>query len=163
MHKRRFLGETSNWNLRFTSTHSRRWKMRVYWKDLFGGLVKTEYFVSRSYYRRKTFLKKFIIFFIFGLSAKISWMLGRNFFGWKKILFNIWLWANDFQATAPEETFGGKIFLRIESLSHQFPTFSSWFSGFWQKKGRARKTASYVSRGKFWQETNFEKKDHPFR
>ena len=85
-HKRRFLAETSVWNLRFTSTHSRRWKMRLFCEDLFGRVVKTESFVSRRYYRRKTFFKIFIIFFFFGLSAKTSRTLGRNFFGWKKSL-----------------------------------------------------------------------------
>ena len=84
-----------------------------------------------------------LIFFIFGLPAKISRMFGRNFFAWKKILFNIWLWANDSQAqaTALDEFFGGKTFLRIEIFSHQFPTFSSWFSGFGQKTGRVIKLA----------------------
>ena len=84
-----FFGETPLWNLRFTSTHSKRWKMRLYCEDLFGRVVKTESFVSRRYYRRKTIFKIFIIFFFFALSAKISRTLGRNFFGWKKSLQNL--------------------------------------------------------------------------
>ena len=48
--------------------------------------------------------------------------------------------------------FANKIFF------HQFPTFSFWFSGFWQNTGRVIKTAFYVSRGKFRQEAFFEKR-----
>ena len=157
VHKRRFLGETSVWNLRFTSTHSKRWKMRVFSEELFGRVVKTESSVSRRYYRRKTFSNIFIIFFFFGLSKIFSDAWAKNL--WlKKIPCNIWLWANDVQATAPEETFGGKNIFSKRNFSHQFSTFSSWLSGFWQKTGRVIKAAIYVSRGRFWQETIFEKK-----
>ena len=85
-HKRRFLGETSVGNLRFTSTHSKRQKKRVFCEDLFGRVVKTESLVSRRYYRRKTFIKIFIIFSFFGLSPKFSRMLGEIFLAEKKSL-----------------------------------------------------------------------------
>ena len=85
VHKRRFLGETSVWNLRVTSTHSKRWKMRVHCEDLFGRVVKTESSVSRRYYRRKMFLTLVIVFFFSGLSEKNSRRRGRNLVGWKKI------------------------------------------------------------------------------
>ena len=52
-----------------------------------------------------------------------SRMLGRKFFGWKKIHCKIWLWANDFQATVPEETFGGK---KIFSNRMIFPSISAF-------------------------------------
>ena len=163
VHKRRFFGGTSVWNLRFTSTQPRRWKMRVYCEDLFGRVVKTESFMSRRYYRRKTIFKIFIIFFFFGLSEKSSRTLGRNFFGWKKIpsisdselmTFRLQLQRK----LLAEKYFGGeKVFL------HQFPTFSSWCLGLWQKTGRVIKSEFYLSRGNFWQETIFEKKNHHFR
>ena len=158
VHKRRFFGGTSVWNLRFTSTQPRRWKMRVYCEDLFGRVVKTESFMSRRYYRRKTIFKIFIIFFFFGLSEKSSRTLGRNFFGWKKIpsisVSELMTFRLQLQRKLlAEKYFGGeKVFL------HQFPTFSSWCLGLWQKTGRVIKSEFYVSRGNFWQETIFEKK-----
>ena len=161
--QRTFFGKTSVWNLRFTSTHSRRWKMRVYCEDLFGRVVKTEYFVSRRYYRRKTIFKIFIIFFFFGLSAKFSRTLGRNFFGWKNIPSISEFQLMTFRLRLPRKVLAEKYLRRIESFSHQFSAFSSWFSGRWQKTGRVIKIAFFVSRGKFWQETIFEKKNHPFR
>ena len=51
---------------------------------------------------------------------------------------------------------GEKVFL------HQFPTFSSWCLGLWQKTGRFIKSEFYLSRGNFWQETIFEKKQSSF-
>ena len=124
VHKRRFLGEISVWNLRFTSTHSRRWKMRVFSEELFGRVVKIESFVSGRYYRRKKFSKMFIIIFFFGLSAKFSRMLGWKVFGWKKFSSISDFELMTFRLRLQRKLLAEKIFLRIENFPHQFPTFS---------------------------------------
>ena len=124
VHKRGFLGETSVWNLRVTSTHSRRWKMRVFSEELFGRVVKIESFVSGRYYRRKKFSKMFIIIFFFGLSAKFSRMLGWKVFGWKKFSSISDFELMTFRLRLQRKLLAEKIFLRIENFPHQFPTFS---------------------------------------
>ena len=73
--------------------------------------------------------------------------------------FNIWLRANDFQATAPEETFGGKIFLRIESFFPSVSDFQLMIIGLLAKNRKGhqkwilRVQRKFLARNYFWEKT----------
>ena len=94
------------WNLRFTFMHSNWQKTLVYCGNLFGWVVESESFVSRRYYRRKTFFKKLINFFILDCQQKLLRRLANFLVGFPKLT-----------SMAPKEIFGGKRFFGIETFS----------------------------------------------
>ena len=86
--------------------HSNWQKTLVYCGNLFGWVVESESFVSRRYYRRKTFFKKLINFFILDCQQKLLRRLANFLVGFPKLT-----------SMAPKEIFGGKRFFGIETFS----------------------------------------------
>ena len=116
--------------------------MRVYCGKLFGRFVKTEFYVSTlSCWRDNSrSIYQFLYF----------WTVNKSFSDfWLSFLVALTNWLLRLQ-----DSFGWKIF---------FPSFSEFELMILQllakKVGKVIKTAFYVSRGTFWRETSFEKKN----
>ena len=113
------------------------------------GLLKLNLSCPEDTVRENRFSKYLSYSSFLDCQQKLLGCLGEISLVEKKIPLNIWLWANDFQATAPEETFGGKIFLRIESFFPSVSDFQLMIIGLLAKNGKGHQKWILLVQGKF--------------